>query len=175
MTEPYYKLLNQYAVGKSKPIWKESACPVCYVPPKSLIAPWAKAIEYNKTEHPDETEEDLYNKCVLAIEAQTRFRRDEQSHGQRTSQPMMLSRWLNEGGWEYEIGSHAELKQQHEEKQPNTCIECNKETHPNHNRCPYHLSMYVSGDLLRQGWAKRIPQLENEHPLTYLKRALKLQ
>lgn len=95
--------------------WRYKNKPTCRVSRVEAAKAWKTAIKINK-EDPDpkvrkETEDQLYIKCILALEAQERFRRDERAAGEKPPQPVMLTVWLNNGRWGLDIGSHAELKQ----------------------------------------------------------------
>ena len=106
----YVERLMEIACTK-KTGWQDSDCPVVRTSTIETTKGWKVALGFTK-----ETEEKLYTKCVLAIEAQARFRREERltaqnGRGKYPVQPKMLSSWLRNGRWEEMIGSHSDLKE----------------------------------------------------------------
>lgn len=77
----------------------------------------------------------------LAVEAQQRYRKEAQGHGEFIPNWKMPATWLNAGCWDDEIKSHAELKQIAEPLSV-CCVEgCNDQVHgPKFDKCCYHYS-----------------------------------
>lgn len=88
----------------------------------------------------DEDKEKFLQICILAIDAQKRYRRQAEAAGDWQADWKMPSTWLNGYCWDDEIPSHLDIK-----KAPplGTCGEngCPNKIHgPKFTKCAYHLS-----------------------------------
>ena len=127
----YVERLIEISQPKSKD-WRRSDKPTCRTTPVETGKAWKTALRLNKEDRPKETEEDLYKKCILAMEAQSRFRKAERSANENVPQPIVLTRWLNNGYWGLDIGSHSELKQKVDSRK----CKCGREViGPKFNKC----------------------------------------
>ena len=79
--------------------WKES--------PKTLENHWTKETR-GKTE---KEKDELLKTCLLAGEAQTKYRIEKERSGESLHRPRGIAVWFNAGDYYSEIGSHAELKE----------------------------------------------------------------
>lgn len=119
----YVQKLRELAVTK-KAGWQQSNCPVVRTTTIETQKAWKSVC--------GKDEAGLYKKCELAIEAQTRYRRDDRAANGHVPQPKMLSSWLRSGRWEEEIGSHAEIK----ERAKLALCACGKPVHgPKYTQC----------------------------------------
>jgi len=151
----YLDQLIELAIAKGKN-WRDSDCPVVRTYRKETEPAWKDALSYSKL-----TEDQLFEKCRLAIQAQSIFRRDERSSGGKPAQPKMLSAWLRAGRWEEEIPSHADLKQKYESK---FCF-CGRETHgPKFSFCAEHLQLDEHGRFRDVLMAPEIREYYRKHP-----------
>ena len=79
--------------------WRES--------PKTLDNAWNRDTKGKTPEDKDE----LLKTCLLAGEAQTKYRIEQEKAGERLCRPKGIAVWFNAGDYFAEIGSHAELKE----------------------------------------------------------------
>ena len=84
--------------------WKES--------PKTLDNHWKRETSGKTTAEKDE----LLKVCLLAGEAQTKYRIAQEKAGERLFRPKGIAVWFNAGGYYDDIGSHADLTEKVESK-----------------------------------------------------------
>ena len=84
--------------------WRES--------PQTLDNHWKRATSGKTPAEKDE----LLKVCLLAGEAQTKYRMEQEKHGERLHRPKGIAVWFNSGSYYDDIGSHAELKEKSEAK-----------------------------------------------------------
>jgi len=142
----YVERLIEMSEPKSKG-WRYSDKPTCRTTPVETGKSWKTALRLNKEDRPKETEEDLYKKCILAMEAQSRFRKAERAANENVPQPIILTRWLNNGYWGLDIGSHSELKS----KVAASKCRCGCEVHgPGFTVCTEHLTRNMDGSIIEK-------------------------
>ena len=84
-------------------------------------------------------------KVILALQAQIKYDRDAQNKGEDVDRWPFASTWLNQGRWDVEIESHADLQQRYEGKY--CSVEgCPDLTHgPRFEYCAHHLNFTIDG------------------------------
>ena len=111
----------------------------------------------------EEDQDELLKSCILAGDAQTRYRKDQQTAGDRLVRPKGIAVWFNAGGWGEEIGSHADLKQKHEGKY--CSVEgCPDLTHgPRFEYCAHHLNFTIDGKFKDVMMAEELREFYTTH------------
>ena len=102
-------------------------------------------------------------KVILALQAQIKYDRDAQNKGEDVDRWPFASTWLNQGRWDVEIESHAELQQRYEGKY--CSVEgCPDLTHgPRFEYCAHHLNFTIDGKFKDVMMAEELREFYTTH------------